>query len=196
MRRLPIYRLPSLRALFELVEKPEHPYFLRSGVLVREWKDKLSPHEAAFHQVVVPTSLRATLLTVAHDIPAAGHLGVAKTKDRLIRHFYWPSLTKDVKDFCRSCDVCQRLGKGVATSRAPLHSLPLVTEPFTQVAIDIVGPLPVCEDTGNRFILTVLDLCTHSPEAIQSKQHTAQDVALALSNVFSHFGFPQEILSD
>ena len=28
------------------------------------------------------------------------------------------------------------------------------------------------------------------------KQHTAQGVALALSNVFSHFGFPREILSD
>ena len=72
----------------------------------------------------------------------------------------------------------------------------MVTEPFTQVAINIVGPLPVSEDTGNRFILTVLDLCTHYPEAIPLKQHTAQDVALALSNVFSHFGFPQEILSD
>jgi len=103
----------NLTVLFEFVGKPEHPYFLRSGVLVREWKDELSPHEAAFHQVVVPTSLRATLLAVAHDIPAAGHLGVAKTKDRLIRHFYWPSLTKDVKDFCRSCDVCHPLVRSI-----------------------------------------------------------------------------------
>jgi len=61
---------------------------------------------------------------------------------------------------------------------------------------DIVGPLPVCKDSGNRYILTVLDLCTHYPEAIPLKQHTAQDVAQALVNVFSHFGFPQEILSD
>ena len=28
------------------------------------------------------------------------------------------------------------------------------------------------------------------------KQHTAQDVAQALSKVFSHFGFPQKILHD
>jgi len=78
----------------------------------------------------------------------------------------------------------------------PRHSLPLVSEPFAQIAIDIVGPLPVCKDSGNRFILTVLDLCTHYPEAIPMKQHTAQDVAQALSSVFSHFGFPREILSD
>ena len=140
--------------------------------------------------------MRANLLHLAHEIPAAGHLGVAKTKDRLLRHFYWPSISRDTRNFCRSCDVCQRIGKGAACLPAPLRSLPLMSEPFCQVAIDIVGPLPVCQETGNRFILTTLDLCTHYPEAIPLKQHTASDVAQALSTVFSRFGFPQEILSD
>jgi len=64
-----------------------------------------------------------------------------------------------------------------------LSSLPIVSEPFCQIAIDIVGPLPVCKDSDNRYIFTVLDLCTHYPEAIPLKQHTAQDVAQALVNV-------------
>jgi len=72
----------------------------------------------------------------------------------------------------------------------------LVSEPFAQVAIDNIGPLPACQESGNRFILTVLDLSTHYPEAIPLKQHTAADVAQALDTVFSRFGFPQEILSD
>ena len=58
-----------------------------------------------------------------------------------------------------------------------------MSEPFAQVAIDIIGPLPVYQESGNRFILTVLDLCTHYPEAIPLKQHTAADVALG--TVFS-----------
>ena len=156
----------------------------QTGVLVRTWGDKLSRQKASFHQLVVPTSLRAKLLSVAHEIPAAGHLGTAKTKkERLLRHFYWPSITKDVKDFCRSCDICQRLGKCAPNPPAPLHNLPLVEKQFSQIAIDIVGPLPVCKNSGrpNRFILTVLDLCTHYTEAIPMKQHTAQDVARALS---------------
>ena len=187
---------PDLSTLFTLVDKPDHCYTLRSGVLVRRWKDHLSPQEAEIHQVVVPTSLRPKLLQLAHDIPAAGHLGVTKTKNRLLRHFYWPSISRDTKAFCRSCDVCQRLGKGTSVSLAPLHSLPLVSEPFCQVAIDIVGPLPICKDSGNRFILTVLDLCTHYPEAVPLRDHTAQSVAQALASVFSRFGFPQEVLSD
>ena len=54
----------------------------------------------------------------------------------------------------------------------------------------------MCNETGNKFILTILDLCTHYPEAIALKQHTARDVALALANVFSRVGFPEQILSD
>ena len=85
-------------------------------------------------------------LYIAHDIPAAGHLAVAKTKTRLQRHFYWPCISNDVKKFCRACDVCQRLGKSTLPSVAPLYSLPVVSEPFCQIAIDIIGPLPQCKD--------------------------------------------------
>ena len=64
----------DLKKLFDLVDQKEHPYSYRFGVLVRAWRDKLSPHEATYHQVVIPTVLRAKLLSVVHDIPAAGHL--------------------------------------------------------------------------------------------------------------------------
>ena len=52
------------------------------------------------------------------------------------------------------------------------------------------------KDSGNRFILTVLDLCTHYPEAISLQNHTARSFAQALATVFSCFGFAQEVLSD
>jgi len=78
---------PSLASLYTLVDHPGHNYLLRSDVLLREWRDDVSPPDAAIHQIVVPTSLRAKLLHIAHAIPAAGHLGVAKTKARLQRHF-------------------------------------------------------------------------------------------------------------
>jgi hypothetical protein len=74
--------------------------------------------------------------------------------------------------------------------------LPVITEPFSRIAIDIVGPLPICPKSQNRFILTVLDLATHYPEAIALHEHTAPTVAKALTTVFSKFGFPLEILSD
>jgi len=186
----------DLSSLFELAEKGDDHYFLKSGVLLRSWRDKMAPPESSFHHIVVPASLLHKLLQIAHEIPAAGYLRIAKTQSRLLRHFFWPSISCDTKSFCRSCDICQRLGKGKKPVPAPLQSMPLVSEPFARVAIDIIGPLPVCQVSGNRFILTVLDLCTHYLEAIPLKHHTAADVAQALCTVFSRFGFHQEILSD
>jgi len=77
-----------------------------------------------------------------------------------------------------------------------LHNLPVIAEPFLRIAIDIVGPLPVCRDTGSRFILTIVEHCSHFPEAIPLITYKAVDVAKALVCVFSHFGFAREILSD
>ena len=74
--------------------------------------------------------------------------------------------------------------------------MPLVSEPFAQVATDIIGPLPVCQESGNRFILAVLDLCTHYPEAIPLKQHTAADVAQALGTVFQSIWLPDSAYTD
>jgi len=71
---------------------------------MRAWRDKCSPQEAT-----VPT--RAKLLYLAHEIPSAGNLGVTKTKDRLLRHFYWPSISRDTRNFSCECDICQRLRK-------------------------------------------------------------------------------------
>ena len=171
-------------------------FFFKSGVLMRNWCHRSQPADTGNNQIVAPASIRHQLLYISHDIPASGHLGMRKTLDRLIRHFWWGSIQTDVREYVRSCHKCQCLGKGKAKIIAPLYSMPLVSEPWSICAIDIVGPLPTCKETGNRFILTVLDLCTHYPEAIALKQHTAKDVALALANVFSRVGFPDQILSD
>ena len=152
----------GLSSLFELAEKGDDHYFLKSGVLFRSWRDKMSPPESSFHQIADPSSLRPELFQIAHKIPAAGHLGVAKTHSRLLRHFFWPTISRDIKSFCRNCDICQPLRKGKKPVPAPLQSMPLVSAPFAQVAIDTIGPLPVCQESGNRFILTVLDHSVHS----------------------------------
>ena len=169
-------------------------FFLQDEMLMHHSFDRKTNFSA--DRIVVPSALRPQVLQLAHDVPAAGHLGIRKTHARLQPHFYWPRMHKDVTHYCKSCDTCQREGKGRKIPPAPLVSVPLVSEPWCRVAIDIVGPLPVCPKTGNRFILTCMDLASHYPEAIPLKQHTAEDVANALSQIFAHFGFPDEILSD
>jgi hypothetical protein len=41
------------------------------------------------------------------DSPLAGHQGANRTFEKLCRE-YWPKMERDVKDYTRSCDTCQR----------------------------------------------------------------------------------------
>jgi len=189
----------NLVALFDQVLERDFPvgkpyYYVQDGVLMHHDVVRKTRQEA--DQVVIPRPLRIKILEMAHDIPASGHLGVHKTKARLWPHFYWPGISKQVVTYCRSCDKCQKLGKGGKPPKVPLVQVPIITEPWKRIAIDIVGPLPTCDKSKNRFILTVIDLATHYPEAIALTEHTAAQVAKALITVFSRFGFPSEILSD
>ena len=78
----------SLTSLFELAEKGDERYLVKSGVLLTVWRDKIDPPESSIHQIVVPATLRPKLLQIAHEISAAGHLGVPKTQSRLLPHFF------------------------------------------------------------------------------------------------------------
>ena len=145
-------------------------------------------------QLVQPRKCRSTVLELSHAIPIAGHCGKEKTRQRLLRRFYWPTIFQDVEKYCRSCSVCQRAStRGV--KRAPLIPLPIISEPFSRIAMDIAGPLP-CTRSGKRYILVICDYATRYPEAIPLSSIDAEHVAEELIQVFSRVGVPREILTD
>ncbi|PIK42952.1 hypothetical protein BSL78_20195 [Apostichopus japonicus] len=90
--------LQSVHTEQEISKIPVGYYMSKSGVLMRKWRH---PEVAAneewlvFHQIVVPSEYRAQIIQVAHDHAMSGHLGVRKTRDRILRHFFWPKLYKD-----------------------------------------------------------------------------------------------------
>ena len=92
-------------------------------------------------QLVLPEQCRQGVLQLAHNIPLAGHLGKDKTAQRILHRFYWPTLYKDVADYYRSCEICQKSSRHHG-QRAPLIPLPVLSEPFKHIAMDIIGPLP------------------------------------------------------
>ena len=133
-------------------------------------------------------------MTLAHDIPMAGHLGKKKTADRILQRFYWPSLYRDVAKHCRSCEQCQKSSPR-QTSKAPLIPLPIMEIPFQRIAMDIVGPLPR-SSSGKRFVLVICDYATRYPEAIALRNTDANTVAEELVKFFARVGVPNEILTD
>ena len=73
--------------------------------------------------------------------------------------------------------------------------LPVLSEPFSRIAMDIVGPLPKSQ-SGNKYLLVICDYATRYPEAIPLRTIDAEHVAEELIKLFARVGVPQEILTD
>ena len=146
--------------------------------------------------LVVPSECKATVVSVAHESPLAGHFSNRKTIMRVGEQFHWPGMGADIRDFCRSCDKCQRMCHKGRVRPVPLKQMPIITEPFSRVAMDLVGPLSPPSSGGHHYILTLIDFATGFPEAIPLKEIDSISVAEALLSIFSRVGIPREILSD
>ena len=174
-------------------------FYTKNDVLTRKWRPSDVPADdewAVKHQIVVPSSYRPHILSLAHDTPMSGHLGIDKTYQRILEHFYWPNLRKDVVEFCRSCHTCQVVGKPNQTlPKAPLQPIPAFEEPFSRVIIDCVGPLPKTK-SGNQYLLTVMCASTRYPKAMTLRNISAKTIVKALIKFFTLVGLPKSIQSD
>ena len=175
-------------------QESESHYFNSEGLLFRRWIQRRGKPESAVEQLVLPMQCRKAVLQLAHEVPLAAHLGKNKTAKRILSRFYWPTLYRDVEEFCKCCRICQKASR-LKGSKAPLIPLPIVTEPFRRVAMDIVGPLPRTV-SGNRYILVMSDYATRYPEAVPVKAIDAEHIAEELVKIFARVGIPEEILTD
>ncbi|GFO44380.1 hypothetical protein PoB_007088500 [Plakobranchus ocellatus] len=140
--------------------------------------------------------LREYVMSVAHDSITGAHLGIGRTKDKLLSNFYWAGVDGDVTRYCRSCDVCQRTVRKGTVPRVPLEKAPLIDTPFKRVAIDLVGPINPPSEAGHRFILTLVDYATRFAEAVPLRKIDTESVAEALVDIYRRLGVPEEVLSD
>ncbi|XP_068207579.1 uncharacterized protein [Palaemon carinicauda] len=137
-----------------------------------------------------------TVATRAQAMREGGHLCAKKTKEKILREFYWPGMGVDITRFCRSCDICQKtISKGRVT-KVPLEKLPIIDTPFKRVSVYIIGKIHPPSEKGHQFILTMMDHASRYPDAVPLKNIDSESVAEALVDMFSRVGVPEEILSD
>ena len=170
-------------------------YFVeKNGLLYKTFESDVFP-ESVIEQLVIPMNRRNLVLETAHTSSFAGHMSINKTRDRVYSIFFWPGVDRDIKQFVRSCRVCQMARAPGNSGKAELGVMNIITTPFMKVAIDIIGPLQLT-DRRNRYILTMVDVATRWPDAaVLSNIHT-NTIIEALCNMFSRIGFPEQILSD
>ena len=146
-------------------------------------------------KLVVPESKRAEIYEINHDHMAAGHLGVAKTKARIQRRYYWPKMAEDIAAYVKNCMKCAQR-KPYGQSKAPMKPMPAATRVWERIAMDIVGPVETSRN-GNRYILVLSDYASRFVMTIPMIDQTAKTVAAHLVNeVLTKYGAPEQILTD
>ncbi|CAN6560269.1 unnamed protein product [Malus baccata var. baccata] len=136
-----------------------------------------------------------SILSFCHTYACGGHFGTQRTTLKVLQcGFYWPSIFKDAKTFCLTCDKCQRMGGISAKDQMPQVSI-LNVEIFDVWGIDFMGPFP--SSYGFMYILLAVDYVSKWVEAKATRTNDSKVVAdFIRTNIFARFGMPRVIISD
>ena len=110
----------------------------------------------AVHQIVIPKKYRGEILSLAHEAAMAGHLGVNKTYLKILNHFYWPHLRRDVSEYCKSCHVCQMVVKQFRWH--PLSPFQLAVNRSVKSSLIVLVPCPRPSQETNTCLLLCAEL--------------------------------------
>ena len=84
-------------------------------------------------------------------------------------------MAKDVAEYCKCCDTCQRVNNKFTKQRPELHPIP-VSDVWKQIGIDLIGD--------------------RKRQQVTSLPRTIFSVAEFLSALFCRHGWPEIVLSD
>ncbi|GFV04477.1 hypothetical protein TNCV_11951 [Trichonephila clavipes] len=154
----------EIKTFEQLIQKNEEFRFI-DGILCRKNFDP----DGKLWLPVIPKHLRADILRHFHDAPTAGHLGFAKTYDKIRKRFYWPGMYRNVVRYVMHCRECQRRKSVPQRPPGRLVPIPPAIAPFHRIGIDLLGRFPkhgaprvIITDRGavfrSRLVSSLVDL--------------------------------------
>ena len=133
--------------------------------------------------LVLPLCLVNRVLENLHDSSLCGHLGLAKTWQRIKCRYFRPGLRTAMIRYVQSCDLCQRR-KDRSQKKFGFLQTPRFSNKLNEiVGVDCIGPLPETP-RKNRYIVIGVDHCTRFVEAEAVPDIKADRIAQFL---FTHY---------
>ncbi len=150
------------------------------------------------HRIYIPQDhvLRGEIIAVSHDHIMVGHPGIEKTKELVLREYWWPKMKKDIENYVRACETCQRTKSGTQAKAAPLHPNAIPSRPWTHISVDMVTGLPRCN--GQDAILMIVDRFSKEiiPIACMTELSSEGWAKILRDEVYAKHGMPQVVISD
>lgn len=146
-------------------------------------------------RVVCPRQMVDKVMFLFHDTPLAGHRAYETTLEAIKIRYYWINMSSFIKQYCQSCDTCQRFNFSCLHPRAPLQPIS-VSRPWQLVGVDFMGPFRESQ-SGNKYIILAIDHFTKFAEAAATISFDALTTAqFLLSSIVCRHGMMEQLLSD
>ena len=148
-------------------------------------------------RICVPARQQDELLSLCHDNPWTCHPTCDQMYRMLSLKYYWPHMRAACMVYHRTCDVCQKTGYP-PKKKGGRQFIP-TSSPFACCAIDVVGPIgnkDSATESGNRFIVTIIDWFSRWVEAFPVKDCSQESILDALDEFTSRHGIPRRLVSD
>jgi hypothetical protein len=85
------------------------------------------------------------------------HPGRESTREMVTRQFFWPNMTREVRQFCANCNRCGRTKVWRDTRKGLLKLLPIPDRFFQNLSIDFITDLQTERVGDNRYIMIITD---------------------------------------
>jgi hypothetical protein len=143
-----------------------------------------------FHPIVPQKFIKAIFLHF-HSVSHPGRIASCRI---VSFRFIWCGLSSNITAWKRACLSCQQ-GKIHDHARLPLQPIPIPQRRFSNLHIDVVGPLQY--SSGFNYIFTVIDRTSKWMEASTLSETSVAACTKALTfSWISCFDVPERITSD
>ena len=141
----------------------------------------------------MPLKLRRKILDLAHSKCFSGHLGIFKTRRRILELFCWPGLYEDIANFISNCEICKAV-KLQHQNPGRMGVREFLCAPMELVLVDFLVELPVMS-CNNRH-MCINDHFTKFIQIYPVLNRTAKTAAKCVFDFFLKFGISLKLYSD
>lgn len=181
-----------------IVKKNDNKEFIKKLIEeIKSMNDRKGPRICVINNVktIYNKDDRKVILNDFHLLPSSGHAGMRRMINNIKRYYYWPGIDKDVRNYVKRCDKCQRQ-KHSLPIKEPMNITTTANSAFEKVYLDLVGPFEV-DNNNYSYILTLQCELTKYVEAYPLTSKKTEEVAKSfVTNFILRYGVPKEITTD
>ncbi|MBW0507278.1 hypothetical protein O181_046993 [Austropuccinia psidii MF-1] len=169
----------------------ENKVFLVDGLLYHREK-----HTSAI--TIIDRDHISLILQECHDCHYMGHMGEDRTKERVASTSWWPKWEKELSEYIKSCERCQKPNRKHGKKYGLLKQIEGPRHPWETINMDwVTGLVPGGKENSNSCLI-IVDRFRKSMRCLPvHEEDTAMDTALLFwNNIISTCEVPKIIISD